>query len=210
MLSCTPRVGRREGIPLIPLQLLPTTYFGSRQALEGKDRTRIRGRQVGSKLHPCGVRSEPQTCGRGKDSPVSREFQGVPVGQGGQCHPARTTGSSGHCTGHPPALHPSTAQPHILLQPSPFPRWILYGKTRNSPQVLISVPNIPLHPALTCLPLGPGLPGTPWGPGLPWKRDRMSHRVTRDQGEGKEQNLSHTLKPSSPCWPRSPLLPFSP
>lgn len=76
---------------LTPLQLLPTTYSGSRQTLEGKEKSRIRGRQVGSQLHPCGARSEPQTCGRGRDSPVSQEFQGVPVGQGGQCHPARTS-----------------------------------------------------------------------------------------------------------------------
>lgn len=77
-------------------------------------------------------------------------------------------------------------QPSILLQPSPFPRWILYKniiKIYNSPQILILVPGIPLHPALTCFPLGPGLPGTPWGPGLPWKHGRMSHGVTRDRGE---------------------------
>lgn len=106
--------GRDPMAGLIPLRLLPTTYFGSGQALEGKDKTRIRGRQVGSKPHPCGASSEPQTCGRGKDSPVSRESQGVPSGRGGHCHPAGTPEQVR-------ALHRTSPSPASFSNPLPSP-----------------------------------------------------------------------------------------
>lgn len=129
--------GRDPMAGLIPLQLLPTAYFGSRRALEGKDQTRVRGRQVGSKLLPCGVRSEPQTCGRGKDSPVSREFQGVPVGQGGQCHPARTTEELR-----------TIPQSCIFYNPAPSPGGFYIEKQEIHPkysfQSLTSLPTLPL------------------------------------------------------------------
>lgn len=183
--------------------LLPTTYFGSRQALEGKDKSRLRGRQVGSKLHPCGARSEPQTC-PGEGLTGVPGIPGCPRGPGGPVSPCKDTRAAQGAAQDIP-------QPCILLQPTPFPRWILYGKIRNSPQILILVPDIPLHPALTCFPLGPGLPETPWGPGLPWETWQDVTQGDRGPGgEGEEPNLPHTLKPSSPCWPRSPLLPFSP
>lgn len=95
------------------LQLLPTTYFGSRQALEGKEKSRIRGRQVGSQLHPSlGPGVNPKPAGRTHRCPgnsrVSPWARGASVTlQGHQ----RSSGHPQPCTGYPPTLHPSTTQP---------------------------------------------------------------------------------------------------
>lgn len=91
--------------------LLPTTYFGSRQALEGKDKSSLRGRQVGSKLHPCGARSEPQTCSGGRRGRTHRRPGNSwvsPWARGASVTLQGHQSSSGCCTGQPPALHPST------------------------------------------------------------------------------------------------------
>lgn len=77
---------------------------------------------MGPKPHPTvtptGPGVNPKPAGRVKDSPVSQGCQGVPVGQGGHCHPADTRKGQGAARGNP--------QPYVLLQPSPFPRWIFH------------------------------------------------------------------------------------
>lgn len=166
--------GRDPPAGLTPLQLLPTTHFGSGRALEGKDRTRVRGGQVGAEPQPCGASSGPQTCGERTyrcpgNASVSPRARGASV----------TLQGHQRSSGQPPALHPATAQP--------LPQVDFIWK--NSSQILIPAP---LHPALTCFPLGPGLPGTPWGPGLPWEMwQDVTHGDNGPGGRKRAEPVTH-------------------
>lgn len=159
-------VGRRGGCPAAVLSPAPGTphYLLWVQMSPGREGQDLAKREAGgieapSQCNSHRTRSKPQTCREGEGLTGVPGKPGCPRRPGGPVSPCKDTGGEGTAWGIP--------QPCPLLQPSPFPRWILHGKMRNLPQILISVPPVPLHPALTCCPLGPGLPGTPWGPGLP-------------------------------------------
>lgn len=158
---------RRGGCPTAGLSPAPGTppyllWVRTSPGREGQDPAKkdAGGIEAASQHSSRRTRSEPQTCQEGEGLTGIPGKPGCPRGPGGPMLPCKDTGGGqGAARGIP--------QPYVLLQASPFHRWILHGKMRNSPQIFILVPPIPLHPALTCCPLGPGLPGMPWGPGLP-------------------------------------------